>query len=232
MFCEAYNQSLVDAAAGGKMLPALREHLASCNGCRTAFTEEESLFASMDAGLRAVANTEIPTTLIPRVHVALNNEPAPQKRGVVFVAWSFFGAVTTVAVIFGLLYLSPKKQPMTVESVRTPAIIIPENPLASSAVNSMPSGGVSHLAHGKPVALVASRQSDSEQMEVLVSPEEEAALLRYEALLRGKPASEMRLVAAKASDISYGIEPLGIAEVDLSDLEIPSLLKPVDGHTK
>ena len=102
MFCNAYNKSLTEAAAVGKELaPALQKHLSECEFCRNAFAEEKSLFAAIDSVLHTAANTEVPATLIPRVHVALNNEPVPQSRGFNFL-WGFGGAAVTAAIVLGL----------------------------------------------------------------------------------------------------------------------------------
>lgn len=74
MSCEAYNQSLMDAATSGELAPALRTHLTQCDSCHAAFAQDQMLYAAIDTGLHAAANPEIPSTFLPRVHVALNNE--------------------------------------------------------------------------------------------------------------------------------------------------------------
>src|SRR5215470_3183095 len=116
MFCEAYNQSLKDAVASGEALTlALQQHLASCESCRAAFAGEQSLFAAIDSGLRAAANSEVPTTLTPRVHVAINNKPTPQPRRFPLPVWGFAGAVVTAATVLALLYVPSRRPPIPVE---------------------------------------------------------------------------------------------------------------------
>ena len=77
MPCAHYKDALIEAAASGADLTsvptpdeetaALRAHLESCASCRAAFEQEQSLFSSIDAGLHAAANAEVPQ--IGRAHV-------------------------------------------------------------------------------------------------------------------------------------------------------------------
>jgi len=78
MPCEPYKVALIEAAASGlEPKGELRAHLAACGACRTAFAQEHALFSSIDAGLHAAANAEVPTSLLQRVRVRLADEPAP-----------------------------------------------------------------------------------------------------------------------------------------------------------
>ena len=228
MFCEAYNQSLMDAVASNEVLsPALQRHLASCESCRTAFAEEQSLFAAIDSGLRAAANPEVPSTLIPRVHVALNNEPTPKPRRFPLPVWGFAGATVAAATIFAMLYLPSRHPSHPIEPVRVspPPAVAAANPPAPSAVNSSHPGGVSPLHHGMRATLEEVRVTAARFPEVIVAPEEGAALLRYEALLRRKSASGVQIASAKSLDLLRGIKPLEISEIEFGDLEIPQLSK-------
>lgn len=55
--------------------------------------------------------------------------------------------------------------------------------------------------------------------------EDVAALLRYEALLRRTPATAIQIAAANPLDLQFRIEPLEIAEIELGELKISSLIK-------
>ena len=235
MFCAAYNQSLTDAAASGEALaPALQEHLASCESCRASFAEEQSLFAAIDSGLRMAANSEVPSTLIPRIHVALNNQPAPRSQRFSLPVWTFAGAVVTAATIFAMLY-SPfrhSSNPVNSARVSPPTVIAPTNPVPS-IVNATPSVGVSTLQHGKRNALPEFRAVDAKLPEVIVASEEGTALLRYEEFLRRKSAAQIQAAAVRSLDVPQGIQPLEIAALELGDLKIPPLSKSEsDGGSK
>jgi hypothetical protein len=80
MPCQPYKDALIEAAASGtEPQGGLRAHLAACADCRAAFEQERSLFASIDAGLHAAANTDVPVSLLPRVRARLDEEPAPRR---------------------------------------------------------------------------------------------------------------------------------------------------------
>jgi hypothetical protein len=222
MFCEAYNQSLTDAAASGEQLsPGLQRHLASCDSCRVAFAEEQSLFAAIDSGLRAAANSEVPATLIPRVHVALNNEPEVRPRRLPLPVSGLAGAAVAAAVIFGLLYLPPKHSPTFKQPVGPSVAASAKNSPDQSASNSVQSGGVSPVQHKRPAVLVASRGVRPESPEVLVPDEERAAFARF--LAHASPSSENSLASAalvpRAPKDSVQISPIEIASLELKPLD-------------
>ncbi len=226
MFCEAYNQSVKDAAASGEALsPVLQQHLASCESCRSAFVEEQSLFAAIDSSLRTAANSEVPATLIPRVRVALNNEPAPQSSGFNFLVWGSAGAFVTAAVAIALLAPShhPSNSPK-VAAKAAPSARPAENSPAAVAVNPPPTRGVFVVHRTRPVVLSASDNSWQEFPEVIVPPDESVALLRYEQFLRRKPAI-IQMASVGSIDSPHRIEPLLIAEIELVNLNIPALSK-------
>jgi hypothetical protein len=226
MFCDAYHKSLTEAAvAGGELTPALQQHLSVCESCCNAFAEEQSLFAAMDAALLATANAEVPATLIPRVHVALNNEAIPQSRNVNFL-WGFAGATVTAVVVLALLYF-PFKRPTTRTTIpvkTSPATTAKSSP-DDPALNPVRGSGVSSVQHKQSVVLVASHGSTPELPEVIVPPEEGTALLRYEEFIRRKQVGVALMATAKSLDLPQGIEPLQIGEIELVDLSIPALSK-------
>jgi hypothetical protein len=75
MPCKHYKDALIEAAGSGvEPQDQLRAHLESCDSCRAAFVEEQNLFASIDAGLHATVNAEVPVSLLPRVRRLLDEE--------------------------------------------------------------------------------------------------------------------------------------------------------------
>lgn len=224
MFCEAYNQSLRDAATSGEVLaPAQQQHLASCESCRVTFAEEQSLFAAIDSGLRAVSNSEVPATLIPRVHVALNNEPAPKRRGFALPMWGFAGAAATAAVIFALFHLPYRHPSSPIESARVspPSIAASASPPPPSGVNSSSHGGVSQLQHERPIVVVASRGPKPKSPEVLVPDEERVAFAQFMAHASPSPTN----ISARATLVPRAPQEI----VEISRVEIASLeVRPLD----
>jgi len=233
MFCSTYNKSLTHAAAGGELSPAQREHLAACEPCRVAFAAEQSLFAAIDSGLRASANSQVPTTLIPRIHVGIADPPQTRRFAFSFAATA--SAAVIALMIVGTVYLQ-----FRAPSIRTAAnpVVTPDSaakikPDFPSIVNLPASGSVSPSQHRTRAALTLSHGSNPAPPEVIVSPEEGTALLRYEALLRKTRASEFQTAAVKPQDVQFQIEPLEIAKLELAELKIPSLTKQdSEGGTK
>jgi hypothetical protein len=80
MPCQHYKEALIEAAAKGSHPHGdLRAHLDACASCRAAFDQEQALFASIDAGLHATANAEVPASLLPRVRARLDEVSAPRR---------------------------------------------------------------------------------------------------------------------------------------------------------
>ena len=219
MSCSTYNKSLTHAAASGELSPAQREHLGACESCRIAFAEEQSLFAAIDSGLRAAANSEIPATLIPRIRVAFNDEPAPQRRSFSFLVWSFASAVVTAGVVLGLIHLSSK--PALVEPSRPAPVAVAQNSPERTSLNSARTGGVSPLQHNRPAVLIESHDSRPESPEVLVPDEERAAFAQYVAQISTSPAniSVRSALAPRGPQESVQISPVEIASLEPRQLD-------------
>lgn len=101
MPCESYREALIETAGEGSVLsPELRSHLDACASCRTAFAEEQQLFAAIHTGLRATANVEVPPSLLPRVRAQLDKQPVPQHSWVpIRAAMAAFVALVVVIVL-------------------------------------------------------------------------------------------------------------------------------------
>ena len=217
MFCEAYNQSLTDAAAAGELSPGLEQHLASCDSCRAAFSEEQNFFAAIDSGLRVAANSEVSSTLIPRVHVAFNNEAVPQSN---LSKWTLAGAVLAGALV-AIIGLSFKHNevPASNSAKSTPLV----SPKASETVAMNPPVVVVPLnvPSSQGHRLVEATSSKVSTTEVLVPDEERAA---FEKFLGHSSLTYAGL--PKAAPAPFAPE----AVVQIPRVEIASLsLKPLEG---
>jgi hypothetical protein len=97
MPCQHYKDTLIEAAASGaEPLGDLLAHLARCADCRSAFEQEESLFASIDAGLHFAANAEVPASLLPRVRARLDEESFPRSSWI--TNWLVLASAAVVVV--------------------------------------------------------------------------------------------------------------------------------------
>src|SRR3989442_10792243 len=174
MPCKHHKDALMEAAASGaEPQGELRAHLDFCVDCRAAFEQEQSLFASIDAGLHVAANVEVPVSLLPRVRARLDEEIAPQRRWIQPLIF----AAASVALLFAVfLFARPHPTRPDNQAKQTPQIPASEPPttnvhnpnsvpgtqIISSNVNSSQTRGHSTLL--RPVA--------SSQPEALVPPDE------------------------------------------------------------
>jgi hypothetical protein len=81
MPCQHYKDALIEAVASGVQPQGdLRAHLNVCLDCRAAFAQEQSLFASIDAGLHVTANADVPASLLPHVRARLDEAAATRRN--------------------------------------------------------------------------------------------------------------------------------------------------------
>jgi hypothetical protein len=226
MPCEPYKEALNEAITGGvEPHGELRTHLDGCAVCRTAFEEERALYASMDAGLRFVANAEVPASLLPRVRARLDAEPA-RSRG-----WAANWLVlASAAAIFAGIFVARtvwrqtiRENPSTNSAEKTsptPAIDVPHEDKQSSkrfAKNNPPSARKGFVAeHSSNAGIHAAHRS---RPEVIVPKDQEVLLAEYaEQWHRSKHAPLL------AQDSSATIlAPLEVAQIQIAELDVKLL---------
>jgi hypothetical protein len=223
MPCKHYQDALIEVvASGAEPQGELRAHLAGCSDCHAAFEQEQSLFASIDAGLCVAANSEVPASLLPRVRARLDEAVEPQR---LWMQRMIFAAAS-VALTFAILLLarphhsSPDNQAKQAPrvSVSEPATTNARNQnsdpapqIAASKVNNSQARGHSTLL--RPVA--------SSHPEVLVPPDEREALARFVVVLQERREVAVALLtpATQTKGESAGLEPLQIKELEIKTLE-------------
>jgi hypothetical protein len=222
MPCEHYQNALIEAAASGvEPQGELRAHLANCATCRTAFSLEQSLFSSMDEGLRAAANPEVPASLLPRVRARLADEPAPIR------SWRFrFVVAGAVAIVVAFLVARTawhtsveQPSPNTSSDSTTSSMVRPgrqaQNPDAATALAG---NSVAHpqdaatRASGHPV----SRPTGDSIPEVLVSPDQEVLLASYAEEWNRRKRLPLVATNLDATNLPLlQIAPIQIAQLDV-----------------
>jgi hypothetical protein len=224
MPCKHHKDALIEAAANGAQPQGdLRVHLAACAPCRAAFEQEQSLLASIDAGLQATANARVPASLLPRVRARLDEGLATQRRWLQLLIFATAGA----ALAFALFLLSrphvgspnsqAKQTPQiagseTLVKNARPPISGPAAQVVSSNVNNSPTRG-----HSTFLRLVASSQP-----EVLVPPDEREAFARFVVLLQKRREVAVALVTPSTpttKDVSAGLELLQVNGLEIKPLE-------------
>jgi hypothetical protein len=220
MFCDAYHNSLTEVAAAGRELtPALEQHLAFCRDCRAAFAEQQSFFAAIDAGIRSLANPEIPLTVIPRVHIALHNELVGQARS---PKWIFAGtALAAVLVVAFVLTLSHRDSPPSENNARMRILAPPSiHLLESHAPNPFPFRPAARANEGEVVQPVSAHTEVSLRAEVLVPDEERAAFARFLTHEQSAPTTISAAIAL-IPEAPKVLTPLQLVEI--ASLKVPSL---------
>jgi len=213
---------LIEAAASGaEPQGELRAHLVGCVDCRAAFELEQSLFASIDSGLRVVANSEVPASLLSRVRARLDETAGAQRRW--FQPWIFAAASFTLALAIFLTARphrsrpdSQAKQTLQSQAGETPLknahpqVSDPTTQIVSSKSKSQTRV---HSTLLRPVA--------SSQPEVLVPPDEREAFARFVAVLGERREVALALVTPtpQRREEPASLEPLHIIGLEIKPLE-------------
>ena len=228
MFCEAYRKALTDASAGAGVLEARAQtHLASCEECAAAFAKEQALFAAIDAGVSRLVNSDVPPSLLPRVREVVAAERALKRR--FFSAWTWTAAAAVALalaiVIPGVLEhrRAPDAQPASAKAAEPAA----SRSKTAAAVHS----GQSIQARTASRRASAKEARTASEPEVLVPPEAQGALLAYAKLLQNRPDLAQALIDSDNSE-AKSIEPLKIAAIETTDLQIEPLVGDSDNRSK
>jgi hypothetical protein len=223
MPCEHYKDAIVEAAAtGAEPQGELRAHLAACASCRAVFADEQSLFVSIDAGLHATANAEVPPSLLPRVRAGLGEAVAPQRR---WMQQLVFASASLAFAFLLFLIVRPHRTVSNDQAERISAIPAPVEPQAKSHREiSAPGVQIASAAANNPHSVrnsTFSRPVASSKPEVLIPPDERIALARFVASLdeRTVVAAALLAPAAEKKDALLSVDPLGIARLEVKPLD-------------
>jgi hypothetical protein len=226
MPCENYKNALIEiAASGAKPQAELRIHLAACDGCRTTLAEEQSLFASIDSGLRQSVNSGVPASLLPGVRARIAKETAPTRSW--FTKWL---TVATAAAIIAAFFitrivwhsiLSPNPAPNTAQTNSpTPVLPPPEMPvrtLEPTVKSNLPSNPQTFIARNSSNPRL--QYAPSSILEVLVPPDQEVLLAAYAEQWRHRKRGS--LLAQDSGETT--LTPLELAPIQIAELDIKLL---------
>jgi hypothetical protein len=217
---------LIEAAASGsRPQDDLRAHLDACVACRAGFELEQSLFASIDAGLHVTANADVPASLLPRVRARLDEESAPRR------VWATNWLVLASAAVMVVAFL-------TARVVWRPNVV--QRPVETARKTSAPPKATLSPRNQIPVvAPPMEKNSDSPQQitiarnpkapetfvkrkttpEVLVPRDQEVLLAEY--------AEKWRLhkrapLLAQDADATI-LVPLQVAPIQIAELDVKLL---------
>ena len=227
MLCEHKKSALTEAAAAGHIPASLQTQLASCESCRAAFAEEQALFAAVDSSLRAAANAEIPTSLVPRLRDTVYAQPVtPPSR---LFAWSSLAAACAVAAV--AIFLARLPRTSTSPTILMPLASEPQlSPQGLQPVAPAPrvraTAKATARAAARPVALQAkSAPKNFKEPRVIVPPDEREAYQQFIAALQHDEGIARALATPQPADPPNA--SLAAAPLEIANLKI-KLLDPQD----
>ena len=222
MPCEYHKDALIDAAASG-VAPRerLRAHLAECFSCREAFIKEQALFAAIDSGLQAAANSEVPFSLFSSVRVALEQE-ASRKSGWFPDALILATAAGMVLAVFAAHTMRRTKDGRERTNIAVKTIVPRTNPALSQESMESPDTSAnssmrSLIARSSP----ASRRGESLGVlpQVLVPRDQDALLASYAKQWYGQKHAP--LTAGQVATATP--EPLEVSPIQIPQLDVKPL---------
>jgi hypothetical protein len=221
MNCQKSQKGILDALAEGeaKLPGALAAHQQDCAACQAYYESQVRLFRQLEEGLTAMANEEVPASLMPRVRVRLDEEPP--RRYSWMPAWGMAAiAAVILGVSLGFVLHQPKPRAVLSENVpvATRGVENPVPGVQSPTKVVTPSLNQGH-EHGRPSVAVA--KSSEAVPEVIVLPEERAAFAKFVGQLQEQ--QEVALALAHAAPANDNL-PAEIASLEIEGLE----MKPLD----
>jgi hypothetical protein len=226
MPCQHYKEALIEAAARSvERQGELRAHLDACPACRAAFEQEQSLFASIDAGLHITANAEVPASLLPRVRARLDEESVPRR------IWATNWLVLASAAVIVVALFAAR-------AVWRPNIL--QNPLETAGKMSVPRRATPPTQSQTPVVappvemnfssrrqLAIAKNSPARETFVKRKTTPEVLVPRDQEVLLAEYAEKWRLhkrapLLAQDADATI-LVPLQVAPIQIAELDVKLL---------
>ena len=238
MLCEHYKDTLIDSTANGAAPSGeLREHLAECASCRAAFAGEQSLFAAIDTGLHAVANVEVPASLLPRVRARLYEVATPRLAWV--PPFAFASTAVALALVVSLMarpHRTPREDLAKRGPVALPTSVAPATNINHEDASSETTPVASIPAHQPHASRNSTdrRSAASGNPDVLVPPDEREGLARFVASLNehGDLAFVLLARVPDKKDSSITVDRLQIDALEIKPLEGSERETPDSGGEK
>jgi hypothetical protein len=218
MNCQQSQKGILDVLAAGeaKLPGAVAAHQQDCAACQAYYKSQARLFRQLEEGLTAIANEEVPASLVPRVRARLDEEP-PQRYSWM-PGWGAAAAAVILGVSLGFVLHRTNHHAVLRENVPVAARGV-ENPVPGVRPPRKvvtPSLNQGH-EHGRPFAAVAK----SSEPEVIVLPEEQAAFAKF---VRQLPEQQEVILAVPHAAPANDDLPAEIASLEIEGLEV----KPLD----
>jgi len=224
MNCQQCQKRMLESLAAGEaqLAQELAAHQQCCPSCRPYYEMQLRLFRSMDAGLQAMANEEIPPSLVPAVRARLEQHPVPGHAWLPSWSLALVAAVAMLAVGISYVRHGPESQPRFSQSasVTSGSAANPERP-APRSEKSVNARHKPNLASSTTLSPTASEAMP----EVIVLAEERQAFARFVAEL---PRERDVALALTRPAPAVQDDPVEIALMQIDNLEV----KPLESATR
>jgi hypothetical protein len=228
MDCDRCKTNLIDAALGtleGRRDAEFRAHLASCPPCRAALDTQRQLLAAIDCGIAESAAAEPSPEFVARVRRRLEQEMIRVRPW--FAGWmpAAVGALAALALVAVWMARRATPGPGTHQPFQT--TVATERPAPNTGTPRPQRTAAQPLVaqardegagrRGLTTVKLGSRRGATSAAgpEVLVGPEERAAVLRFYDAVRSGRVDAASLLAAPA--------PLGPTELKIAPLDIAAI---------
>ncbi|MGB8476825.1 MAG: hypothetical protein WCE61_22320 [Candidatus Acidiferrum sp.] len=220
MSCEKYREALIEAAAqDSSPSRELQSHLDACASCRAAFAQEVQLLGSIDAGLRIVANAEVPASLLLRVRANLGENPVRRRSWLPALA-----ALAAAAVIVMAVVLARGSRPdATVSNPNTNSAgrAVVASRTQPAPVATTPSAPPRPSAKHERIGLIKSAPIvQAEEVRVLIPRGQKQAI---DALLAGVQNGRINADVLAAQPTEQSLQQLQLPPLEISPIELKPL---------
>jgi hypothetical protein len=228
MNCASCQDALLGlAAVNSEPSAELHAHLQLCAACSAIFERERHLFADIDAGLQASANSTLPSSFFPGLRVRINAPVAPFRkpvsvRGVILVAAA--AAILALSIVRQQhrtpgqpAGVTPGGRQSAPEAAMSPVEL--EQPNVDSPLQPRPG-----VAPPERNARAENRRQpppiSTSATEIIVPADQEVLLARY-----AEQLSHRRKAPARMSDdaLSAATKPLEVDLIQIAQLDVKPL---------
>ena len=229
MPCERYKEALIYAAASG--LPPSREvrlHLEDCSSCTGFFAREQSLLASIDAGIRQMAQAEVPASVVAAFRARLADGSLADSAARRVPAWQY-GLAAAGILIVALLPLLHMQKPSLDDNIAKESVGLAkpyQTRLPALSVQNRTSPAAPRLHQNWPGP--AQPRPDAKP-EILVSRDERKGFAK---LNSGAIADENLAMAPTSSGETGNAAPLSIGSLQIAAVELQPLAEALAPATR
>jgi hypothetical protein len=218
MNCMQYQARILESlAAGESVQPAeLSSHQEFCAACREFFVAQQSLFQSVDTGLRSIMNETVPASLLAGVRARMEEPSTPGHAR--YSNWSL-AAVAAVAILAISIDYSFRRTESHQDSRGIASTASPS--AGNPQPGAQPVQRSAKILRKPSAKRPGSVTSSAPEPEVIVLPEERQAFARFVAKIPEERAVAVALTrhAPVEAEDSVAIALLQIDSLDVKPLE-------------